>query len=1326
MSSPQLPIPTRDRAERAAETASSHTIAGYRLLEPLGQGGFARVFRAEHEHTRRVVALKLLHFDAVFDEVHRERHRSRFWRETALCADLHHPNIVGLLDRGETDDGELFAAYGFVPGETLAALLRRRGSLPAAEAGELLGQVLDALACAHASGVVHRDLKPDNIMVTQTGSRPHAVVLDFGIGALTEEARRDDYRNLTLTREALGTPAYAAPEQLRGAPPTPKSDIYAWALIFLECLTGEFAVHGDSIAEVLRRQLDPTEIALGAGLASTPLGALLRRALRKNVAERAGEPAKLHAELRQLNLDSMVGVLHGRVFDPRRADALAFTQEVKNPGADRWLGGERRQVTVLCCSLDARHESVSPAAQERLEAMQRDRLALCHDVFERFGGWVFGSLAGRMLAYFGYPEVRDDDARRAARAAVQAIARIESSFELGTELELEARMTLHTGPVILGHGGPSDGPTQATALRLAPSTPPYAVGATPTTARLLESDAELVVLAPRGEAGSLPLAIVRAKAVQKFDLLSRSGAEPILGRERELALLERAFHTDAGGAAIVLIAGDAGTGKSLLVEEFMVRVRARGASAYICRCHSEEQNSALAPMLDLLREVWELPSSLGHEGGVAILERQIHELGFDRAITLPVLASWLGRPIPAELAPPRESPSRQKALLFDVLERVLLATRGDSPGLLVLEDAHWADPTTLELLARIATRRASHRRMLVVTTRRSEETWPHEERVIRLGLAGLSSAHVNQLAERLLGAPLSAPALLKICDRTEGVPWFVQELLRMLNEEQLLVRDGATFTLDRQLDATAVPVTLRDALAARLARLGSVRDTATLAAALGRSFSSRVLAAVSEKPKAELEADLQLMLNRQVIVATEPGHDASGPQYSFRHALLREVAYESLLPSARARVHGRVADVLDRAFPDIVRTAPAQFARHLALAGRFAQAVTHGTEAAEATLGRAANAEARAQAEAVLGWARSLPEVERATAELRANGVLTQALMAIRGWADPEVKACVDLSTRLLERRPDPELQIRTRWALLTYHYVASHRAELSRLAREFSEMADLGGDRSVLIAARTFGGLVAHGAGDYQNAERGLSDARALYEPELHRHHGRTFGLDSWAWSTATLALVRWFCGDASSAYRLADEAVAWARTIDHMPSLGITLLYAANLHHYAKDKTRVAEYASELLALDDRYGFPAYRAYAALLGAWATGDRTSGPVIVTQLRGMGCTAALSYYASLAAESAAEQGDHRAASEQFSACIRLCAAHEERYYEAELHYLHAHSLFQLGEARAALDALERAQRLSQEQAVSWVEHRATRELAKHGSVRAPQFDSLA
>lgn len=1293
-------------------------IAGYRVLEQLGQGGFARVYRAEQEQTRRIVALKILDLDAAEDEEQRERRRKRFWRETALCADLHHPHIVGLLDRGETDGGALFAAYAYVPGETLAAYLRRWGALSAPETGELMGQVLDALACAHASGVIHRDLKPDNIMVTQTGSRPHAVVLDFGIGALTEEARRGDYRELTLTREAVGTPAYAAPEQLRGAPPTPKSDVYAWALVFLECLTGEPTVSGDSLAEVIRRQLDPAELALPAGLVSTPLGALLRRASRKLPAERAGDAAQLHAELRQLNLAGVVGVARGAGHGARRPCEPTVTAEAERPGAELGLGGEQRQVTVLCCSLDVQQDADSSPELERLEAAQRAAMAQCRDVMERFGGWVAGSLAARLLVYFGYPHARDDGAPQAAHAALAALARVQACLGADARV-LEPRMTLHTGPVIIRERGPEDGITQAMAMKLASSTPAGGVGATAGTARLLERDDSLVVTPL--DSGGGRLLLVRARAGADA---GRPGAEPLVERERELERLEEAFRAGADGAAVIAISGEAGTGKSMLVEAFAARVRARGESVHVARCHPEERVSALWPMLKLLRETWGISAELEPAEAARVLEAELGALELDVATATPVLSIWLGLPIPDAAALPRQSPDRQKALLFEVLERALAEAGAGARGLLILEDAHWADPTTLELVASLADRQgAPGRRMLLVTARREEDAPMLGARATRLALPGLTADGVAELAARLLGAPLAPAAAHQIHERTGGVPWFVRELVRMLVEERLLVRDGPMFTMGEPSGAVTVPATLRDALTARLGRLGPARETATLAAALGCAFSGRLLARVSDKPAAEVEADLAFMLERDVVVAeADAGRDAAGPRYAFRHALIREVAYQALLQSARARVHGRIAEVLERELPELVRLEPAAFSRHLAAAGRVEEAVDHGTRAAEGALSRAANAEARAQAEAVLEWVRGVPEPRRVDAELRANGVLTQALMATRGWADPEVKARVDLSTRLLAQHPDPELEVRTRWALMTYHYVASQRAELARLTREFSELAGAGGDRSLRIAARTFSGLVEHGAGRYLEAERGLSAARGLYDPERDRDHGRAFGLDAWVWSTATLALVRWFRGEAAPALRLAEEAIAWAHDIDHVPSLGIALLYAANLHHYAKDKAQVAELARQLVALDARYGFPAYRAYAAVLGAWADGDRAAGPAIVSQLQGMGCTAALSYYASLAGETAAEQGDHRAAVELFSACVGLCAAHDERYYEAELHYQRALSLARLGERQASRDALARARALGREQGAHWVEQRAASELGEAAPSEAGVF----
>lgn len=1293
---------------RVAGGTPQSVVPGYRLLEALGQGGFARVFRAVHERTQRTVALKVLRLDATLDDARRSRQLARFWRETALCADLHHPHIVGLLDRGQTSGGDPFAAYEFVPGETLGELVRRGRGLPAAEAGELMGQVLDALACAHARGIIHRDLKPDNIMVTRTGSQAHVVVLDFGISALTEQARGEGYENLTLTREAVGTPAYAAPEQLLGAPPTPRSDIYAWALVFIECLTGEPAVRGHSVAEVLRRQLDANEIQLPAGLAATSLGALLRSALRKQPSERAGDAVQLHAELRRLNLAGLVGALRSNAPD---SVALGTTLEAIDPVAELGLGAERRQVTALCSSVEVRSPAVSGIEQERLEAAQRRLLAEIRDALERFGGWVGGVLAGRMLVYFGYPHAADGGPARASRAALFACERARSELDA----ELDVRFVIHTGPVIIRQEGLSEGLTQGTALRLVASAAPGRVHVTASTAALLRDDPELAVLAPETPSGSEQLLAVETR-VPAGGSERPELAERLVGRERELELVEDALRRDAE-TTFVVVSGEAGIGKSRLVEELAARERARGGDVLTCRCQPEQENAALFPLLERLRREWRLVPETSPERSALLLAERLVELGFESGTELGVLSAWLEVPLPAHVDPPLESPARQKALLFGVLERALSDLGQAKSGLLLVEDAHWADPTTREFLLHLAARRSARRRTLVVTTRDAAAAPPSGERGLALVLRRLSPSDTHALAAQLLGGPLSRSAGAELEERTGGVPLFLQQLVRMLDADGHFTRHNGELELAGPLGAHAVPGTLRDLLAARLDRLGPARDTATLAAALGRSFSQRLLALVSDKTPAELAPELRRLIDEALIVE-EPARGDDGAGYAFRHALLRDVAYESLLPSARTRIHARIADVIEGALPELVRSAPALFARHLAAAERYGAAAEHGVRAAEIALGRAAHGEARTLAAEVVGWTRFVPEPERVDAELRANGVLTQALMALRGWADPEVKACVDASTRLLARRPDAELETRTRWALMTYHYVASHRQELARLTREFAERAEQAADDGLRIAARTFGGLVEHGAGNYAAAERELAASRGSYSLARHRDHGHLFGLDSWVWSTATLALVRWFAGDAESGRELAEAAVARARELGHVPSLGIALLYAANLHHYAGDKAEVERLARELFALDERYDFPAYRAYAAILSAWAGGDRDTGPAIVGQLRAMGCTAALSYYGSLAAESAAEQGAHAAAVATFSECLELCSAHDEHYYEAELRFRRGLSLQAAGNADAARLELASARQLARRQGAAWVERRADATLVELATTR--------
>lgn len=457
-------------------------IGGYKTRGLLGEGAFATVFLAEQEITGRQVALKVLKPGGLGNM---QRRIQRFERETRLCADLCHPNIVHLLDKGRTADGRLFAVFEYVPGETLKDLLLRKGALPAVTAGKLMIQVLDALVAAHKAGVVHRDLKPGNIMITTTGAEHRVKVLDFGIGALTPNVNQRDYKRLTITHETLGTPAYSAPEQLRGETPTIKSDIYAWGLLMIECLTGSRAMHGVSLAEVFHNQLSATDVPLPPAIAEHPLGLLLRRVLQKKPELRIGDAEQLHEKFRSIDLTDLVTpvAMNGANFDTRQNDTATLTLTL--PGA---RGGERRQITVLACNLGMVVDEEARYDLKELDMMHMEQLGRFLDIGTRHGGYHAGTLGDSVLLYFGYPYASDSDVARAARAASDLIsAATEQNRVLGdlSGIRFEVRMGLHTGVIVNRYGEAPSGVTPNTALQLMRRARPGTVLASTTSCRLL-------------------------------------------------------------------------------------------------------------------------------------------------------------------------------------------------------------------------------------------------------------------------------------------------------------------------------------------------------------------------------------------------------------------------------------------------------------------------------------------------------------------------------------------------------------------------------------------------------------------------------------------------------------------------------------------------------------------------------------------------------------------------------------------------------------------------------------------------------------------------
>ena len=276
-------------------------IPNYELIEKIGEGGFGLVYKGRQSNTEQLVAIKIL--KTGINNPENDKQRARFERETKLSAQLHHPHIVRLIDKGFTQEGQPFAVFEYIVGETLKQRITLEQGISPVETQLLMGQVLDALISAHAQGIAHRDMKPQNIMITQTGAKPYAKILDFGIGAFIQDSQ--DYERVTFTSELIGSPHYIAPEQLRGESPSVKSDLYAWGLILVECLTGEPVINGHSLAEILTKQASADQVPLPGFLAGHPLEAFLRQVLEKNAQLRLGSSTKLHQTFENIDFGSL-------------------------------------------------------------------------------------------------------------------------------------------------------------------------------------------------------------------------------------------------------------------------------------------------------------------------------------------------------------------------------------------------------------------------------------------------------------------------------------------------------------------------------------------------------------------------------------------------------------------------------------------------------------------------------------------------------------------------------------------------------------------------------------------------------------------------------------------------------------------------------------------------------------------------------------------------------------------------------------------------------------------------------------------------------------
>ncbi len=1274
----------------------------YEVLSEIGAGSFGRVYKGRQRSTGQDVAIKILRLWESDSPDQVRVQTERFRREMELCAALSHPNVVRLVDAGECDDGRFYVVFHYVPGRTLQETLADEGSLTPREALHLMTQVLDAITCAHEQGIVHRDLKPANIMLARTGMRRNAFVLDFGLGGFTHVDV--DEGRLTGHREMIGTPAYAAPEQIRGEAPNPASDLYSWGLIFIECLTGRAAVEGSTIGHIVMKQLSSEPVAIPSWLPDRRLRRLLKAVTTKDVARRAITVAGLRESLASIERD-----LSGA--------------PPPEPGVAVKPQGQRRQLTLVSCRTVATRVDGQPVDLEDLDHIMHTQHALYARIAAERGGFVATTMADRQLLVFGYPRGHEHDARRALRAAIR-IARESSAATAGfadeTGLRVDVHVGVHSALVIVRE--PTEMAGEA-ALEIAGNAPrlaamlderaaPGDILVSADTWRLLRdeyaSESAGTVAAPDG---SRPLAFYRVtgETARRTTPIDAAARTQMVNRELErtnlLGLWDR---VSAGRPTTVLLMGEPGIGKTWLVRH--LREHVTGARWLEAQCDPETQRSPLQPIIALL-------SRLGEPIGDVLGRLQVdtEQLG--------LFADLLSLPPPPGFTPRALSPERKKELTLAAIVELLLRMARAQPLVFAVEDLHWADPTTLELLAlllgevRAAQTGASTDapKVLVLLTARPDfaTPWPATHASV-MSLDRFDRASIDALARAELspGAALPSAVLDHIVARTDGVPLFVEELARAIAERDV-VRTGAVETAQWSTD---IPGSLRELLTAKLDQLSaSARDTVQIAAAMGREFRYELLAAVSPKTEWSLREDLHELADCDVVYGRQA---VGGDAYVFKHSLVRDAAYDTMVRPTRQRVHAQIASVLEGRFATVTQQQPEVLAQHLEAGGDLHRALQWWHAAADRALRRAAYAEAMQQLEHALGVLERLPASSaRHQIELQLLTTLGTVQFSTRGYAAPEVEQTFARAQAICEklgRVGDPKVLS----GIIGVHINRGDRAATDALLPQFEHLAQ-STDMVEAVTGLTTLGINDFWRGAHVTARNHLDRACRVYRSEEFQRYAREYGYDGGIFSYAYVGWNLWALGYPIQAQAAHREFMTLAEDSFDAFSLPLGVAFGIALAYSLRDADTTAALADRLTAVatEQKMYFWLTVGHFGRGGALTLAGRADEAIPHVRqglelAKMIGAMTLYGYYLTFLAGALEQAGNVDEGLAVVDEGLDLCATALARYHEPELHRLRGALLARRADVGGAETSLRRAIELARSREARAWELRAATTLA--------------
>ncbi|WP_087736112.1 adenylate/guanylate cyclase domain-containing protein [Paraburkholderia piptadeniae] len=957
--------------------------------------------------------------------------------------------------------------------------------------------------------------------------------------------------------------------------------------------------------------------------------------------------------------------------------------------------GERKTVTALFADMAGSTALIHDLDPEEAHRLIEPVVALMMEAVHYYEGYVAKSLGDGILALFGAPIAHEDHPQRALFAALRmqaAMRRHADRIRLEKGIPLQIRVGVHTGEVVVRSIRTDDlhtdydpvGHTIHIASRMEGIAAPTSILVSESTHKLAEGYFEFKALGATQLKGiRAPLSVYEVLGPgalrTRLQLAAHRGLARFVGREVEMEHLNKALEmTREGRGQVVGVVGEAGVGKSRLFHEFKERSR---HGCLVLETFSVSHGKAFAnlPLIELLKNYFQITARDDERrcrekmmGKALILQRSFEDL-------VPYLLFLLGIGEPGSALEEMDAKIRRDRT-FDAITQLLARESQDQPIELLFEDLQWLDSETEAFLAYLIERVPKTRILLLVNYRPEYRPgWQHENQYTRLRLEPLGPAEAQGLLAALLGDdPGLAPLKQLILEKTEGNPFFMEEVVQTLAEEKSLLGEPGRYRIERPPATLHIPTTVEGVLAGRIDRLPvAEKELLQTLAVIGKEFSFSLVRLICGDQIARADDDLRQLLSH--LEAAEFIYERPAfPEvdYSFKHALTQEVAGHSLLTERRSALHERTAQAIEALFPASIADYSSELAHHYSLSGNLPKAVEYLHRAAQLALRHAAHLDAMHHLEAALTLLERLPDTpERRQRELALRLSLGPALMSVRGYGSPEVAAAYTRALALCEQTGDAAQRFAAQLGLRIHFMTHGEYATARELGKQMLDVARHANDPALLVEAHGALGACQFLQGNLDDARNHTEQALAIYDPEQHQAHSFSHGVDPGIRALNFLALTLWLQGCPDQARKRCQEALVLAHKLAYGPNLAFALAYAAELHQLRRESPLAREHAEAVITLSTEQGLAYWLAWGTIFRGWVLselGDIDDG---IAQMRqGLAADRAAGgedhrpYFLALLADSYRRAGDTKSGLGALEEAMAIVEKSGEHWYEAELH----------------------------------------------------------